>query len=434
MGRLFLLLQGLWTKADNGDWSFEEIPDYQRESLIINRTDSFEGLIERIRITLNLGILTPVVLTYQLPEWMLLPDGPRTPPTTLLGDKDVETMTSVSDYMTEVFLYVTSGPEHVAKYHFQRRYPFTVGEKNFLQEGVTEDQHQEDIKELVGGHPIVCSKHMLEIMFNEPQLLIVFRVALEIELVYANIGEDGAELPRLTVDDVIDMGQGVTISPEDPYNFDPYEDEVLYGELVTLDELEGGFPNTQEPSNIHLPTNGGHQSNGDPPRVLPTFEDMNEEEAYWNGLLNEDVSYEVYGNPPQPPPHGATNVQIGPNRRISAAPPPLVILIQDDDDTSHTGSSDGINEDENIITLTQAVPMPMVRRTSNVVDTEANPVTPQLPVIGTTNVTATVTEPSLELTLGTGNGQTINPAETLVDISDSSSEAEDVTGGLGPLF
>lgn len=68
------------------------------------------------------------------------------------------------------------------------------------------------------------------------------------------------------------------------------------------------------------------------------------------------------------------------------------------------------------------------------VDTEANPVTPQLPVIGTTNGTATVTEPSLELTLGTGNGQTINPVETLIDISDSSSEAEDVTGGLGPLF
>uniref|UniRef100_A0A0D3A094 Uncharacterized protein n=1 Tax=Brassica oleracea var. oleracea TaxID=109376 RepID=A0A0D3A094_BRAOL len=101
MGRLFLLLQGLWTKSDNGVWSFEEIPDYQRESLIINKTDSFEGLIERIRITLNLGILTPVVLTYQLPEWMLLPDGPRTPLTTLLVDKDVETMTSVSDYMTE---------------------------------------------------------------------------------------------------------------------------------------------------------------------------------------------------------------------------------------------------------------------------------------------------------------------------------------------
>lgn len=129
---------------------------------------------------------------------------------------------------------------------------------------------------------------------------------------------------------------------------------------MTLDELERGFPNTQEPSNIHLPTNGGHQSNGDPPRVLPTFEDMNEEEAYWNGLLNEDVSYEVYGNPSQPPPHGATNVQIGPNRRISAAPPPLVILIQDDDDASHTDSSDGINDYENIITLTEAVPMRMV--------------------------------------------------------------------------
>ncbi|KAH0926238.1 hypothetical protein HID58_018494 [Brassica napus] len=363
MGRLFWLVQGLWTKADNSDWSFEEIPDYQ----------------QRIRITTNLGILMPVVLTYQLLEWMLLPDGPQTPPTTLLCDKDVETMTSVRDYMTEAFLYVTSGPEHVAKYQFQRRYPFT----------------------LVGGHPIVCSKHMLEVMFNEPQLLIGFRVALEIEMVYANTG--------------------VTIYPEDPSNFDPYEDEVLYGEPMNHDELEKAFPNSQEPSNINLPTNGGHQTNGDYPRVPPTFEDMDEEEAYWNGLLNEDVSYEVYVNPPQPPLHGVTSLPIGPNRRISAEPPPHVIVIQDDDDASHTGSSDGINDNDNIITLNPAVLMPM---------TEANPVTPQLPVIGTTIVTATVTEPSLDLTLGIGNGQTINPAETVVYISDSSSEAEDVTGNI----
>ena len=108
--------------------------------------------------------MTPVVLTYQLPEWMLLPDGPRTPLTTLLVDKDVETMTSVSDYMTEVFLYVTSGPEHVAKYHFQRRYPFTIGEKNFLQEGVTEEQHQEDIKGSLLVYYIISNINFATIM------------------------------------------------------------------------------------------------------------------------------------------------------------------------------------------------------------------------------------------------------------------------------
>lgn len=65
---------------------------------------------------------------------------------------------------------------------------------------------------------------MLEIMFNEPQLLTVFRVALEIEMVYAETGNGTDDFPRLTVDDVINMGQGVTISPEGPYNYDPFDE------------------------------------------------------------------------------------------------------------------------------------------------------------------------------------------------------------------
>ena len=53
------------------------------------------------------------------------------------------------------------------------------------------------VADLVGGQPIICSKTMLEIMFNEPQLLIVYRVALEIELVYAPTPEQRDEFPRL---------------------------------------------------------------------------------------------------------------------------------------------------------------------------------------------------------------------------------------------
>lgn len=188
---------------------------------------------------------------------MLLPDGPTTPPTTLLCDQDVETMASVRDYMSEAYLYVTSGPELVAKYQFQRRYPFTIGDTTFLGEGVTEEQHREAIKgdfltlykivfqpihliltwnrmliqlffiyvqDLVGGHPIVCSNHMLEIMFNEPQLLIVFRVALELEKVYAETEDDVTAFPRVNVDDVIDMVEGVTDYPKNPHSYDPYDE------------------------------------------------------------------------------------------------------------------------------------------------------------------------------------------------------------------
>ncbi|KAL0877236.1 hypothetical protein Bca101_026941 [Brassica carinata] len=107
-----------------------------------------------IRIRLNLGILTPVTLTYQLPEWMRAPEGPKTAPINLLSDKDVEIMSTVREYMTEPVLYVTSGPEPVAKYQFLCRSPFTIGDKTYLQEGVTEEQHREAIKDLVGGHPI----------------------------------------------------------------------------------------------------------------------------------------------------------------------------------------------------------------------------------------------------------------------------------------
>lgn len=59
---------------------------------------------------------------------------------------------------------------------------------------------------------------MLEMMFNEPQLLIVYRVALEIELVYAPSPEQREELPRLTVDDMIAMAEDEAMTNEDHDN------------------------------------------------------------------------------------------------------------------------------------------------------------------------------------------------------------------------
>lgn len=149
MGRLFMLVEGLWSKAANGNWSFQQTSSEHSESLIINRNESFDGLVEFIRITLSLGILTPVALTYQLPEWMTLPEGPQTPPITLSTDKDVEIMTSVTDYMPQPVLYVTSGAELVAKYQFFCRSPFTIGDTTYLADGVTEEQHRQAILGLV---------------------------------------------------------------------------------------------------------------------------------------------------------------------------------------------------------------------------------------------------------------------------------------------
>ncbi|CAG7876364.1 unnamed protein product [Brassica rapa] len=234
MGRLMKLVIELWSKNSTGEWSFEETSCYTGEAIIINNNQSFDGLIELMRIRLNLGILTPVALTYQLPDWMLVPDGPRTPPITLSCDKDVEILASVRDYMSEAMLYVTSGPELVARYHFFRRSPFSIGDTTYLEEDVTEAQHRQAVLvvDLVGGHPIVCSKHILEIMFNEPQLLIVFCVALEIEMVYGTADDNG---------EAEDPAKAGTISPEEHIYFDP-NDEVLYGEPITIEELQYALP------------------------------------------------------------------------------------------------------------------------------------------------------------------------------------------------
>ncbi|KAG2265303.1 hypothetical protein Bca52824_072382 [Brassica carinata] len=167
--------------------------------------------------------------------------------------------------MSEAVLYVTSGPELVAKYEFLRRSPFIIGDTTYLEEGVSEAQHRQAILDLVGGHPIVCSKHILEIMFNEPQL-IVFHVALDIEMVYGLPNDDvqaqnATEFPRLTVDDVISMAEaGVAIcNPNWPTSI------------------------SSEPFNPSIEV-----------EPLNVWRDMTEEEEYWDGIAAHENDYEVY--------------------------------------------------------------------------------------------------------------------------------------------
>lgn len=146
MGTFVRIVQGVWEKTPAGEWRFDENPNAEAETVLINPDDPFEGLVEMIRIRLGLGVLTPVALTYQLSDWMLLPEGARTPPITLANERGVETMLSVREYMSQPVIYVTSGPELVAKYQFLCRSPFKIGDRSFLGEGVTEEQHHQAIK------------------------------------------------------------------------------------------------------------------------------------------------------------------------------------------------------------------------------------------------------------------------------------------------
>lgn len=140
------IVQDVWEKTPTGEWRFDENPAMAEETVEIKPDEPYQGLVEMIRIRLDLGVLIPVALTYQFPDWMISPEGAWSPPITLSIDKVVETMLSVREYMTEPVTYVTSGPELVAKYEFLCRTPFTVGERSVLGEGITEKQHHASIK------------------------------------------------------------------------------------------------------------------------------------------------------------------------------------------------------------------------------------------------------------------------------------------------
>ena len=72
----------------------------------------------------------------------------------------------------------------------------------------------------------MCSKHILEIMFNEPQLLLVFRVALEIERVYGfqndiDDTDEGLEYNNLTGNDFMALEGAVPLYLDPLNNYDP---------------------------------------------------------------------------------------------------------------------------------------------------------------------------------------------------------------------
>nr|VDD38078.1 unnamed protein product [Brassica oleracea] len=153
---------------------------------------------------------------------------------------------------------------------------------------------------------------MLEIMFNEPQLLIVFRAALEIEMVYEKDRVDGVddvgEIPRFTIDEAIELQPGFPLSPDDPTNFDE-NDNVLHGEPMTIEELDRAFPNIQGPPNVHQATGLPEPPSGELTTLPLVWGVMTEEQAYWNQVMEEEANYAVYIN--QSPPSYSRRVRTG---------------------------------------------------------------------------------------------------------------------------
>ncbi|WZZ70621.1 hypothetical protein YC2023_081991 [Brassica napus] len=91
-------------------------------------------------------------------------------------------MLSVREWFTELVLVVTIGAESIARFHFNRRDNFVIGRKRFVVDGSQDEYARRECQRLVVGRRMTCNRSILEEIFNEQEMMVLHRVALEMDL------------------------------------------------------------------------------------------------------------------------------------------------------------------------------------------------------------------------------------------------------------
>ncbi|CAN6801962.1 unnamed protein product [Brassica oleracea] len=171
------VIHGAWNLHQNGEWSFERKTNNLGFPAIVRMSENFDSLERIVRSLYNLAIETPISMTYRLPEWMLIPDGNKTPPITILETPDVQVMMAVRAWFTDLTLCVTIGAEDVARYQFFCRADFNFGSSSYKFGNGNEDPSFEGFL----GEAVVASQAVLEEYFNDQEMMVIHRVHLEME-------------------------------------------------------------------------------------------------------------------------------------------------------------------------------------------------------------------------------------------------------------
>ncbi|KAL0718049.1 hypothetical protein Bca4012_067371 [Brassica carinata] len=181
MGRLVRVFKGQWSKNQQGIWKFEEDEFIGGRDILVGMTEPIQSLINMVRGVFYISPMTPLILTFQLPPWMIAPDGEVIPPQNIVSNADIEVMMNVHKWNVEPKLCIMYGAESVARYHFICRSPFTLGDRTFLGEGITEEEHLASIKAIMGGVCFRCTMRMLSQIYNEDKAVELYRFAMEID-------------------------------------------------------------------------------------------------------------------------------------------------------------------------------------------------------------------------------------------------------------
>ncbi|KAH0856841.1 LOW QUALITY PROTEIN: hypothetical protein HID58_085102 [Brassica napus] len=180
--------------------------------------EEIQSLMSLVREEIGIGEHTPVVLSYQLPPNILLPYGSKSAPTNVLTGEDVELMMSVQEWTNDVQLCVTFGATNVAKYQFLCKEPFTIDGTTFFSDGVTEEEHIAAILDMAGDDEIDVSGPGHGEIFSEKNLVLVYRLALEIEKARSMFGTNMSRS-----NDLGDDGRDVNQNTKPPETEEPQE-------------------------------------------------------------------------------------------------------------------------------------------------------------------------------------------------------------------
>lgn len=126
------LYHGAWRRLEDGHWTFQRKPSDLGYTVLVKPTETLEDLETIIRDRYKLNADTPLSMAYHPPEWLLEPEGTRTPPTTLTSTGDVEEMMGLRTWYAELTLCVTSGAEDVAHYQFLTNTTYSIGGATFV--------------------------------------------------------------------------------------------------------------------------------------------------------------------------------------------------------------------------------------------------------------------------------------------------------------
>ncbi|CAH8346972.1 unnamed protein product [Eruca vesicaria subsp. sativa] len=178
MGRVFRIWRGDWKKNAQDQWYF--VPNHEDYGFTIymDSPETFPVINSTVQEYYMLTSVTPILITYSMPNWMLLPSRPSAP-RTLASTSDLVELMNQRPPLTDITLLCTIGAKSVAEFHFLTRSDFSIGFSTYVVGDGQDDIARARYEGLVLGERLLLSESVLAEIFGEEKMVIIHRVALE---------------------------------------------------------------------------------------------------------------------------------------------------------------------------------------------------------------------------------------------------------------